>query len=92
MKTWPLTKVPEVANIDSFITMGVEIGLIFAIQAVVAETRADFQNYHILPGNLVIGKVPEVTLYFFTAGVRNGANICSTGNGYQYRSFSPLLG
>ncbi len=50
-KTWPLTKVPEVAHILSLSlslsTPGVEIELIFAVRAAVSEIRADFPKCHI---------------------------------------------
>ncbi len=39
---------------------GVEIELIFAVQAAVSEIRANFQNCHIWACNLAIAKVPEV--------------------------------
>ncbi len=39
-KTWPLAKVPEIAHTLS--THGVEIELIFALQAAVSEIRTDF--------------------------------------------------
>ena len=46
-KTWPLAKVPEVAQIYSLSTppphRGGEIKLIFALRAAVSKIRADFQ-------------------------------------------------
>ena len=48
-ETWPLVKVPEVAHTlyMLFLPQGVEIELIFALQAVVSEIQANFQNCHI---------------------------------------------
>ncbi len=58
-----LAKVPEVAHILSFYAYWVYIELIFPVQAVVFEIRADFRNCHIWAWNLAIGKIFRSCIY-----------------------------
>ncbi len=58
-ETWPLAKVSAVAH-TLFLHQGVEIELIFALRAAVAEIWADFQNCHIWAWNLTIGQISQI--------------------------------
>ncbi len=60
-ESWPLAKIPEVVIL--FLTQGVEIELIFALQAAVSEIQANFQNCHIWTRNLASGQSARSCTY-----------------------------
>ncbi len=83
-KAWSLTKDPDVAHVLAFYPQGVEIELIFTLQAVVSEIWGDFQNYRIYLGmTLHWQKIQKLHIYpFLPAGGQNWAHFCSTGSGF----------